>query len=125
MRILSLAVMVVMSTWYQAPGAFNGDLYCTSNGPEYYVAREIPWIAVDKHRLDSGQYECGETVLLVWPNGAHRLAYVLDAGPLEYYHIEGSSLPLAVDVPAWLWPYDLGILSSEVSVIRVESAMPK
>ena len=120
MRIILIAALAV-ATWYDAAAVPSSvGPYC--GDPPSWV-REMGWVAVDAELMWSGVVECGDELLLYYPDyDLVRRVVVWDIGPLQSYghYIEDyHDLPYLLDVEHGAWPVALdGLLSARVLVLK-------
>lgn len=117
-----LAILFGIATVYGGAvddGRFNGEpLFCDRGDGLYFAPETPPWVALDV-LLYQGWAECGDEILLYVDGRGYRFK-AFDAGPLHRYYVEEhKDLPILVDVPAPLSPFDG--LSSPVTVINVST----
>ena len=105
----------VMATAYAGPYV-GQPLYCDRGDGLIYDQDTTPWVALDITEYQSGRAQCGDQILVTFADGATLRAQALDAGPLYPYYIAETNLPIAVDIPAHLFPQP-GI-SAPVTVIN-------
>ncbi len=85
--------LIGVATVYMLIG---GPLFC---GGTYDINAE-PWVALDINQYRNGSAECGDLILLTFPDGKYIIARAMDAGTLSRFHVDDwGPIPIVVDVP--------------------------
>ena len=102
----------------------TGLTYCGQYTHELTSA----WVAVPHTQLLDGTYRCSD-LLAIWTvgsNGAYlTMARVEDAGPLSQFavrQLDGSLLPIALDIPSSHWPHGDELSATVLDVYNVTEA---
>lgn len=139
-RFLLSMMLLGTATVY---GPYDGSpLYCDrggepgSLGPMIYGRYEGPWVAIDVGLYESGWARCGDLLRITGPDGSggswELEARALDAGYLMAYQVldwrgpDGRALPIVVDIPIHLAPFELvwgGFTSAPARVVNVTRAL--
>jgi len=109
------SILVGVATIY-AGIYVGGPLYCDCDGTLFYDDATPSWVALDVKLYEAGWAKCGDIILLKG-DGWAMTAQALDAGPLYKYYIEDlPDLPIIVDIPTHLAPFEG--LSTRVEMIN-------
>ena len=119
---LLLATVAGMATTYTTEKHYGKPLYCDTWQTDLAYNENTNFVAIPVSWYESGDWQCGDLVVIEFENGDSLLSYALDAGPFgdKFVVKYGEFVPIIVDVPSHEWPYS-GI-STGASILNVSLA---
>jgi hypothetical protein len=119
----SINVLKVAITYLEKYSVYQKDdygdkvLYCDTIDTELYYTDDLAFVALPQ----GTDWMCGDFVVIDFLDGTRIKALALDSGPFKdncVMHDNGECVPIIVDIPTHLWPYD-GAISARATMLNI------
>jgi hypothetical protein len=116
-KIIRLILLIGIATVYTVQDYGDKVLYCDDGNTELYYTDDYAFVALPQ----GTDWMCGDFVVIDFLDGTRIKALALDSGPFKdncVMHDNGECVPIIVDIPTHLWPYENAI-SARATMLNV------